>query len=52
MQPLLQFTQEISTDGSTGDKGEKFTEPATNVEELYAQVHKQKVNEIPDKDIK
>ena len=26
--------------------------PATNVEDLYAQVHKQKVKELPDKDIK
>ena len=26
--------------------------PATNVEDLYAQVHKQKVNELSGKDIK
>ena len=33
-------------------RNEKFTEPAKNVEDLYAQVHKQKVIEIPEKDIK
>ena len=29
-----------------------YTTPATNVDDLYAQVHKQKVKKLSDKDIK
>ena len=38
--------------GNIGDKEEKFMAPATNIEDLYAQVHMQKVKELSDKDIK
>ena len=31
---------------------ERFKEPATNVQDLYAQVQNQKVKDIPEKDIK
>ena len=44
--------QEIGTSGSIDNEQGKYMEPANNVEDLYAQVHKQKVKEISNKAIK